>query len=77
MAKEEVKGSKKLTVDAETCIGCGSCEGIAPEYFHLKDGISHVIKEYDEKDADDIEEAINDCPVQAISLVDANKTEEE
>lgn len=59
---------KKLAVDAETCIGCGACESTAPEYFEIKAGLSKVIKDYDEKDADLIEEAINGCPVQAISL---------
>lgn len=59
---------KKLVVDRETCIGCGSCEVTAPEYFEMKGGLSHVKKAYDEKDADLIEQAINECPVQAISL---------
>lgn len=64
----EEKKTKQLAVDADTCIGCGACEGTAPDYFELKDGVSVVKKQYDEKDADVIEEAINGCPVQAISL---------
>ncbi len=66
MAEEK---KKTLRVDAETCIGCGICEGIAPAYFKVKDdGISYVQKAYDEKDKDIIEEAIDSCPVQAIEL---------
>lgn len=65
---EEKETKKKLSVDADLCIGCGSCEGIAPEYFVLKDGVSVVTAEYDEADADLIDEAIDSCPVQAIIL---------
>ena len=59
---------KKLVVDPEKCIGCGACEQTAGEYFKMVDELSAVIKEYDEKDADIVEDAINGCPVQAISL---------
>lgn len=66
---EEKKVKKTIVVDSNTCIGCGTCENIAPEYFKVKDdGISYVQKDYDEKDKDIIEEAIDSCPVQAISL---------
>ena len=57
----------KIIVDEDMCIGCGSCESIAPEYF-LVDGKSKVKKEYQESDKDLINEAINACPVNAISL---------
>jgi len=59
---------KTLKVDADTCIGCGTCEGIAPEYFKIEDGVSVVKKAYDEADADIITDAIDSCPVQAITL---------
>ena len=59
---------KIIVVDEESCIGCGTCEGIAPEYFKIEDGVSKVIAPYAEADADMIEDAINNCPVQAISL---------
>jgi len=66
MAKEKTK--KKIVVDCDACIGCGTCESIAPDYFEIVDGVSEVKKAYDEKDASDIDDAINNCPVQAISL---------
>lgn len=62
------KADKVIIVDEETCIGCGTCEGIAPEYFKIEDGVSKVVAPYSEADAEVIEEAINNCPVQAISL---------
>ena len=57
----------KIIIDEDMCIGCGSCESIAPEYFSV-DGKSKVKKEYQESDKDLINEAINACPVDAISL---------
>lgn len=66
---EGSKEKKTIVVDPETCIGCDTCEGIAPKYFKVEaDGISHVKKAYDEKDADIITDAIDSCPTQAISL---------
>lgn len=59
---------KKLVVNPDTCIGCAACEGVAPEYFEIKDGISTVKKKYDEADADVVNDAIDGCPTQAISL---------
>lgn len=60
---------KKLSVDKDKCIGCGSCVSIAEEYFKLgEDGKSEVIKKYDEKNKDLVSEAIDACPVGAITL---------
>jgi len=66
---EEGKEGKKLTVDRDNCIGCGNCVSTAPEYFKLgDDGKSKPIKDYEEADKDKIKEAIDNCPVDAISL---------
>ena len=59
----------KPIVNQEICIGCGTCEAICPEVFHLEDGKSFVKKladyaAYKEK----IEQAVEACPVQCISL---------
>jgi len=60
---------KKILVDKEKCIGCGSCVDIAEEYFTLgDDGKSEVIKDYDEADKDIVGEAIDGCPADAITL---------
>lgn len=62
---------KKIVVDHDLCIGCGSCEAIAPDHFELKDdGKSHVKKQYLPEDEKVIKEAIDGCPVQAIKLVE-------
>ncbi len=66
----EEKDAKLLSVDQAACIGCGSCVGVAPDYFLLNDdGKSEVIKkEVSEADLDMVNEATTVCPVQAISF---------
>lgn len=68
-AEKTEKASKKITIDQEVCIGCGTCVGIAPEHFKLNDeGKSSVIKQYSIEDDKKIQEAVDSCPVDAISL---------
>ena len=54
-------------VDPDLCTGCSLCCDIAPSTFEMSDdGISTVIDP--EGDAQDvIQEAIDSCPVEAIS----------
>lgn len=60
---------KKIIVDKDKCIGCGSCVSIAEDYFKLgKDGKPEIIRKYDEKDKDIVKEAIDVCPTNAITL---------
>ncbi len=59
----------KPVVNQELCIGCGACEGICPEVFKLIDGKSNVLALDDYKPfKDKIQQAINACPVQCISM---------
>jgi len=64
--------AKLPQVDKETCIGCGTCTVLAPKTFKLgKDGKAEVInppRDEEEK----IKEAVDSCPVQAISLQNQN-----
>lgn len=51
----------------ENCIGCGTCNSICPEVFHMKeDGFAEAIVD----DVEDLkalaDEAMNTCPVEAI-----------
>ena len=56
-------------VDQETCIGCGACEAIVAKVFKLTDGKAQVIKLEDYTVyKDKIEQAVDACPVQAISI---------
>ncbi|MFA7253180.1 MAG: ferredoxin [Patescibacteria group bacterium] len=59
---------KVLKIDEDVCIGCNTCESIAPDYFKIDGGVSKVIKAYDENDAELIQDVIDSCPVQAITV---------
>ena len=51
----------KITVN-ESCIGCGTCVGVAPDVFEMNDeGLSSV---------DSAKEAAESCPVEAIEVED-------
>lgn len=57
---------KNLVVDEDTCISCGLCAEIAPNTFKLDENdISQVIDPQGDPE-DKIEEAIENCPVEAI-----------
>lgn len=55
-----------ITVDKETCIGCGTCAALCPETFQMSDdGKSDVISQ---SDAECAKNAAQSCPVQAIKV---------
>lgn len=59
---------KTLTIDEELCIGCGTCVEICPEVFELNEQIEKAfVKNQEGCSQCDCEEAINSCPVGAIS----------
>ena len=59
--------SKKVYIDEDECISCGSCEEVCPEVFKLNDDTdkAEVIKAEGGPE-DLIEEAIGICPVECI-----------
>ncbi len=61
----------KPTIDNDKCIGCGTCESIAPNVFEISevdDKHVAVVKEADyEAEKENIQEATEACPVDAIS----------
>ena len=57
--------AKKARVDSDACIGCGLCVGTCPAAFEFNDeGKAVAIAEGEDAEIDD---AIANCPVQAIS----------
>ena len=60
----------KALVDRNACIGCETCVGVCPEVFSMDDeGISVAIDEEIDTDILELaEEAMDDCPVGAITM---------
>ena len=56
-------------VDAELCTGCELCVDIAPNTFQMSDEDISVVVDPEGDSAEDIQEALESCPVEAISLV--------
>lgn len=56
-----------VKIDKETCIGCGSCASICEEVFEMNDDGKAQIKKGADKKASCVKEAIDACPVDAIS----------
>ena len=61
---------KVPVVDQDTCTGCDLCPDIASDTFALNDdGVAEVTNPQG-NDEDTIQEAIDSCPVSAISWED-------
>lgn len=56
----------KPKVNEELCIGCGTCESLCPQIFQIQEGKSKVMAE--ECGDCNCQEAVDSCPVKAISL---------
>jgi len=57
----------KPKIDKDLCVSCGLCTQVCPEVFEIaKDGSAQV-KAAADLDADCLEDAVDQCPVGAIS----------
>ena len=62
----------RVVVDRDRCVGSGACEMLAPDVFEVDDdGVLVVHRaEVDGDELNDVEDAVQACPVQALALVD-------
>ena len=59
---------RKAVVDQDTCIGCGLCCGMCEAVFRMNDdGKAEAYQTAAEENRDDVQSAIDSCPVSAIS----------
>lgn len=59
--------TKKVAVDKNKCIGCGTCVGLAPEIFEIGADNKAQVKEQFVDDVEKVKLAVDACPAQAIS----------
>ena len=60
----------EVSVDRARCAGHGVCEALRPDIFELDDaGMVHVVGEPQEGDRKDLEDAVHQCPEQALTLL--------
>lgn len=61
----------KAVVDQDACIGCGLCCGMCDAVFRMNDdGKAEAYQAATEENQDDVQSAIDSCPVSAISWED-------
>ena len=61
---------KNIKIDASACIGCGTCVALAEKSFKMEDdGKAHVLEPAGDTE-EVIKNAIDSCPVTAISWVE-------
>lgn len=60
----------KVRVDEDLCLGCGICEGLAPDVFSLaNEPFAEVLVDVVPAELeDDVRQAAEDCPEEAIII---------
>lgn len=68
------QATAQIEIDIDRCMGAGQCVFAAPQHFDQDEDTGLVIVlrgNVLDEDRDSVVEAIRECPVQAIKLVDA------
>ncbi len=61
----------KALVNQDMCIGCGLCCGICEDVFRMNDdGKAQAYQPATQDNKSNVQEAIDSCPVSAISWVE-------
>jgi ferredoxin len=63
--------ARNVVIDQEKCTGCGTCAAIAEDCFALNEEIEKAyVADIGACSEDEIQEAIDTCPEEAISWAD-------
>jgi len=59
----------RVLIDEVKCTGHGLCEAIAEDVFEVgDDGIAHLLREPTDDERAEVEDAVQQCPTQALSI---------
>ena len=59
----------KVSIDNDLCTACGLCVDSVPDVFTMGDDFAEVVKSDVPEDLEnDVQEAVSDCPVEAIII---------
>jgi ferredoxin len=70
MAEVSQRNRVAIAVDRELCYGFGDCVDSLPDVFALDDEDTAIVLNPDAAGAEDIMEAAQNCPVDAIIVTD-------
>lgn len=60
---------KKINIDKNLCLGCGSCAAIAPGAFQLgNEGKAELLPDWQKTGDKELIAAVQSCPTQAITF---------
>ena len=58
----------KIKLNEDVCIGCGMCASLCGKCFEMNDGVAKVIEKNEENCECDMENVVENCPVEAIEI---------
>ncbi len=64
---------KKIIINKDLCIGCGACAACCPDNFEIGDDF--IAKTISNEITEDVNDAIQNCPTEAIEIVNEESTE--
>lgn len=62
-----------IEIDRDACIGCGTCEALAPKTFKLDKDLKSTVLENSTDSAKTLKEAAESCAVEAITVTDKRR----
>ena len=69
---ERIAHGMRLCIDRSLCVGFGDCVDVAPEAFQLDEENIVILVDPDRVDRERLLKACDACPVDAITVWDAN-----